>query len=225
MVDGAAAVLLLRSEKQLALLSQMQDMGGIAQGGVDIMGDHDDCQTGCLVDPGNLRIETAGRNRIKPRHRFIQKDHLLCSAHSPCQQHTLLLTAGEVAVTLVLQFQNLQRLHIFPGTLFFCTGIKRPQAHPVQTAGQDHFPDTCGEVLLDLGLLREIADFCRPQALTQFHLAGGRLFQAQQSLDQRALACAVFPDNTKIISFLHGEIQISDHRDAVIGKGQVFTFQ
>ena len=224
MIYRAAAVLFLCSEKQLSLLSQMQNMRSIFERGVNIVGDHDDCNTSGFIDVGDLGIQTSGRDRVKSRHRFIQKDQFLGSAHGACQQHPLLLTSGQIPVALVLQIQDLQCLHVFPCSFFFRTGIERPKAHPVKTAGKDDFPHTGRKILLDLGLLGQVADFCRFQPLSHLHFAGGGFFQTQKSLDQGTLPCSVLADDAKIIALLHGEVQITYHRDAVIGKGQIFTF-
>ena len=146
-------------------------------------------------------------------------------AHGTGKQDPLLLAAGEVPVALILQVRNFQSLHVFTGPFFFHTGIKRPQSHPVEASGHHDLPDTCRKVLLDLSLLGKITDLCRFQPFAHLHPAGGRPFQTQESLDQGALSGAVFTDDTKIITFLHGKVQVADHRDAVIGERQVFAFQ
>ena len=122
MIDGAAQILLLCAEKQLSLLSQMQDVGGIAEGCVDIVGDHDDCESGRLIDTGDLSVQASGRDRVQARYRLIQKNQLVGGAHSAGQEDPLLLTAGKVPVTLILQIQDLQSLHLFMSALFFHTG-------------------------------------------------------------------------------------------------------
>ena len=93
MIDGAAPVLVAGAEEKLPLLSQMQDMGGIFQGGVNVMGDHDDRDPRFFVDMRDLRIQCARSDRIQTRDRLIQQDQLLGGAQRPRQQHALLLPA------------------------------------------------------------------------------------------------------------------------------------
>ena len=225
MVDSAAPVLFLRSEKQLSLLPEMQDMGGIAKRSIDIVGDHDDSDACLLIDTGDLRIQAPGRDRIETRHGLVQQDELLRCAHGPRQQDALLLPPGQVPIALVLQVQDLKRLHVLSGAFFFRTGIKRAQPHPVQTPGEHHLPHTGGKILLNLCLLRQVPDLGCPESLSHFHSPRGRLFQSQQSFDEGAFPGSVLPDNAQIVSFFNREIQVLDHCDPVIGKAKIFTFQ
>ena len=224
-IDSAAAVLLLCAEKELALLAEVKDVAGVAEGGVDVVGDHDDRDARLLIDAGDLGVEAPRRDRVQAGDRLVEQDQFLGGTHGAGQKDALLLAAGQVPVALVLQVQDLQGFHILPGARFFRAGVEGPQAHAVEAAGQDDFPHAGGEVLLDLGLLGQVADLSRLQALSHLHRAGGRLFQAQEALDQRALAGAVLTDDAEIVSLLHGEIQIVDDCHAIVGEGQVFTFE
>ena len=65
MINSASQVFFLGAEKQLPLLPQMQDVGGISKRGIDIVGDHYDSEAGRLIDVGDLSVQTSGRDRVK----------------------------------------------------------------------------------------------------------------------------------------------------------------
>ena len=94
-----------------------------------------------------------------------------------------------------------------------------------QKAGHDHFPDTGRKILLDLGLLGQIADFRGFQSFPHGYGSCGRLFQLQQAFDQGTLAGAVFADDTEIISLFHFEVQIMYDSRAVISERKVFAYK
>ena len=222
-IGRAVAVIVHTAEVELTVASQMQDFGSVLHGGRYIVGDHDDRYAGLFIDPFHHIIQASGHYGIQARRRLIQQDQLPGRAQGPGQKDSLLLAAGQVPVAAAGQIGNLQSIHMPHGLFLLRGGIKGRQAMGTQKTRHDHFPDAGREILLDLGLLGQIADFRSFQAFPHGNGSRGRFFQLQQTFDQGTLAGAVFTDDTEIISLFHFKIQVMDDGHAVVSKRKVFA--
>ena len=81
----------------------MEDGGSMGQGAAQVVGHHDDGQPFFLVEIVQRAVQVLGGSGVQPRHRLIQHQQLSGGAQRSCQQHPLLLPAGQLTVAPVLQ--------------------------------------------------------------------------------------------------------------------------
>ena len=185
------------------------------------MGHHDNGHALLLIQIGQGLIEILGGGGVQPGDGFIQNQQLPCGAQRPRQQHPLLLTAGEIPVAGVLQFQNAQLTQIHHGLRPLGRGVEKVQSLSVQTAGENHLQHRGGKVPLGAGLLGQVADSAVPQRLRVFNNAGLRLKQPQKPPHQGGLAGAVVTHHAEIVSLGNGEIQAGEDGSALISQRHI----
>ena len=110
------------------------------------MRDHDDGYA-FPVEIFDQFVQFRGHLRVQSGYRLIQQDDLARRAERPCKQDTLLLTAGKIAVTAVLQIFNCHAAHRFPRKLLFFFSVECPPAKPGLAAGNHSGVPTTGGVL------------------------------------------------------------------------------
>ena len=89
-------------------MADVEHGSGAAEGGLQIMGDHDDGHAFRFVQIGQGFVEILGGRGIQTGDGLVQDQKTAGGAQGAGQQDALLLTAGEVEIALVLQFQNAQ---------------------------------------------------------------------------------------------------------------------
>lgn len=82
-------------------------------------------------------------------------------------------------------------------------------------------PDTGGKIFLHGGLLGKVSDFRRLEAIGSYDFPARYFFQAQKRFHQCAFSCAVFTDDSEVVPFIDGEIQVGKNRFSVIRYGKM----
>ena len=124
----------LRRAVEKLTVPDLKNVRCIAQRGFEIVRDHDHGNAHLPVDLVNIIVHGLGERRIQSGHRLIQQDEFSGGAQRAGHKHTLLLAAGELEVTGILQIQNFQCLHVSARDLFFRRAVERTQTDAVQTA-------------------------------------------------------------------------------------------
>ena len=89
----ALLILRRRAEKEL-LVAQVQHVRGVAQGGVDVVRDHDNRDVIAEVHELDEVIQFPRRHGVETRDRLIEQQELARGAQGTREQHALLLAAG-----------------------------------------------------------------------------------------------------------------------------------
>ena len=92
--------------------------------------------------------------------------------------------------------------------------VKRAVTAFTCKARHNNFAHGCGKIPLNLGLLRQIADFF--QVKRCFKTARYRLVKPQKSFYKRAFARAVFTYNAKVIALIYRKAYIFRNGFSVI---------
>ena len=202
----------------------MQNMRRIAECRGDIMRYHHD-RHAFPVEIFNQFVKLCGHLRIQAGYRLIQQDDLACSAERPRKQDTLLLAAGKIAVTAVLQIFNCHTAHRIRRKCLFFLSVECPPAKPGLASGNYDLIDRCRKIALYFRLLGKVADLIRFQSVAVINGSGKRLLKMQERLHQGRLSRSVFTDNTKVAAGIHLKIQMFRNRLAVIAKRKVVYFK
>ena len=163
--------------------------------------------------------------RIQAGNRFIQHNQLLRRTQCTCQQHTLLLPAGQFPVTPARQGSQLQPLHVLCGHLPVFPVVKRPAPHAPLAAGQHDFAHRRGKIPLHIRLLRQVSDLVLLQPVTECNLPGQRFLQAKNGLHQGRFSRSVLADNAQVIACTHFKTDAGQHGMSVISEHQVLASQ
>ena len=201
----------------------MQHVRGVAEGGVDVVRDHDDRDVIAEVHELDEVIQFPRRHGVEARDRLIEQQELARGAQGARKQHALLLAAGERLIAVVRQILDAHALHVL-----LCAGavgprVKRAAMHLVDAARAHDLRHARGKVALELRLLRQIADLVAHEPVAERDAALLRRLEPEQALDERGLAGAVFADHTQQIAARDREVHIAQHRLPVVAEADVFT--
>ena len=197
-------------------------MGGIRQGNPHVMRNHDNgnaLTVQLLDDFVHLRRGLG----IQTGNGFIQQEALLGGAQRPCQQHPLLLPAGQLPVAPALKALQPKLFQIGAGCGLFFLGVEgSPAPLPLET-GKHNFQHRGGEIPLHLGLLGQIANLGGLQSLHVYGASQGR-GEIQNGFHQGGLAGAVFSHDAQIVPGVDRKVQTGDNGFSVIAQGGIFTY-
>ena len=201
----------------------MQDVRGVAPGGGEVVRDHQNGDPVAAVELLHDRVHLLRHLRVKPRDRLVEEQQAPRGAEGAGEEHALLLPAGELPVAAVPQGRESEPLDLLLGDSAFFFSVKGRPATP-DAAGEHDLPDRGGEIPLDGGLLREIADLVLLYPVAEAHRAGKRPAQAEQRLHQRGLAGAVLPDDAEVVPLLHRKGKVRENGLALVAEGEIFTY-
>ena len=140
------------------------------------MGDHENGDAVLVVQAGDELVKLRRGLGVKPRSWLIQQQHGAGGAQGAGQQDALLLTAGKFPVAAPGQGRDVQLFQGMFRQLLLRPAVKGASAAAPLAAGEHDLPYRGWEVLLDLGLLRQIADLVGSQPVARQDLAlDGRL--------------------------------------------------
>ena len=185
------------------------------------MGHHDDGKALGTVEIRQGVVHIVGGRRIKARHRLVQDQQFSGGAQGPGQQHPLLLTAGQLTVAPVFQFQHPQLSHVHQRPGSFRRRVEKPSLPGTEKPGEHHLVHRGGKVPLGTGLLGQIADGAGAQGLVPHDLPLHRLEKAQQRLQQRGFAAAVFPHHAQVVAAVQGKTQMVADGLALVAQRHV----
>ena len=147
-----------------------------------------------------MRLEPLVHIRV----RLIQDQHLRTGNNGTSQQHTLQLSAGQLADRPARQiFQPHFSKHFFH-TLFLACAVGTEKRLFRSQPRSDHLAHGDRELLIDIVQLRKIADperRDRPSVLIKADRTGDRRQQAEHDLQQRRFSSPVRSDNPQEIIF------------------------
>ncbi len=189
------------------------------QGALQVVGHHDDGQPLIFVEIGQRPVQILCGGGVQPRHRLVQDQQPPGGAQRPCQQHPLLLSAGQLPVAPILQFQYPQLAHVHQRLRLLGGGVEEPPSTGAEKARQHYLADGGGKIPLSLGLLGQIAH--RPGGLTSPDDPLQRRQQPQQALEKRGLAGAVFPHDTQVFPRMYREGQMFPHGVSLVAQRHV----
>ena len=169
------------------LTSDMQDMTGITDRRSDVMRDHDDSDS-FFVEGGDQLVHVGGYLWVKSGDRLIKKEELTGRTERPREQNSLLLASGKHPVAAVSKIIDIHPLHIFFSELSLFGIIEGTKTQPALAAGQNDLPDGSREILLDKGLLREVADLVCAKPVSICDLSSERGDEMQECTHQRAFS-------------------------------------
>ena len=180
------------------------------------MGDHNDGDTVLVVQPGDELVQLRRGLGVQPRSRLIQQQHGAGGAQGAGQQDPLLLAAGQLPVAAPGQGRDVQLFQGMFSKLLFCPAVKGASAAAPLAAGEHDLPYRGWEVLLDLGLLRQIADLVGSQPVACQDLAPDGRLEAENRFHERTFSSAVFPHDAEVIARENLKIQMLHDGFAVI---------
>ena len=188
----------------------------------NVMRNHEDGDPFVPVQPLNERIKIVGGNGVERSYGLIKQKQLRCCAERARKQYALLLAAGKRSVGCFGKVCDAKPRKVCRRTRMLCFSIKRSAAKAVCTAGKHHLIYACGKILLQRRLLGQVANFPAGYA-GKNDFSAARLHKAQQRLDERGFAAAVFADNAKIIPCVHGEAYARKHHARFVAKDKILT--
>ena len=189
------------------------------------MGHHDDGDALFFVEIVQRAVQILRGGRVKAGHRLVQDQQLAGGAQGPGQQDTLLLTAGQLPVAPILQFQDAQLAHVHQGLGLLGAGVEEPPLPCAEEAGKHHLADGGGEILLGPGLLGQIPDGAGGKGRGGGDGALQGLEKTQQAFQQCGFAGAVFAHDAQIVTAADGEVQMLPHGLTFIAQRDIPAFQ
>ena len=201
----------------------MQHVCSVAQGGVDVVRDHDDCDVIAEVHELDEVIQFPRRHGVEPRDRLVEQQELARGAQGAREQHALLLAAGERLIAVVRQILDAHALHVLLRAGAVGPRIEWAAVHLVDAARAHDLRHACGKVALELRLLRQIADLVAHEPVSERDAALLRRFEPEQALDECGLAGTVFADHAQQIAARDREVHVAQHRLPVVAEADVFT--
>ena len=103
----------------------MQNFIRVFDSALYIVRDHYDRYAGIAVQLFYQAVEFCGHNGVKPRHRLVEQEQLLCGAERTRKQNPLLLTARQLAVGSARYIGYGELLHVFVRQISVGAGIER----------------------------------------------------------------------------------------------------
>ena len=148
-------------------MAQVQHVRGVAQGGVDVVRDHDNRDVIAEVHELDEVIQFPRRHGVETRDRLIEQQELARGAQGAREQHALLLAAGERLIAVVRQILDAHALHVLLRAGAVGPRIEWAAVHLVDAARAHDLRHACGKVALELRLLRQIADLVAHEPVSE----------------------------------------------------------
>jgi len=180
------------------LAVQAGNLVHVDRDGADIVGGHDDGQA--LFQLRQQLIELRLHGGVDAGGRLVQEQQLGLRHQRPGHENALLLSPGQPANLLALEFQHPHagQRPLRGGLIHLAVAVEQPGV--IIAPHQGNVPDAGREVPVEGGVLRHVADaaahLCGGFSKDRYR-AGHRLYQSQQQLEQGALAAAVGADDAQ----------------------------
>ena len=168
-------------------------------------------------------VHLVGGKGVEPRDGLVEQQQLSGGTQGAREQHALLLSARKLAVAVLGEVLDAELFHVALGQGALFPAVEGAQPHAVLAAREHDLAHRGREVALHLGLLRQIADLPRAQAVGKADRPADRRLQSQQRAHERGLAGAVFAHNAEIIPGVHLKTQPAQQPGVFIAQGQLIT--
>ena len=201
----------------------MENVAGIANRSLNVMGDHQDGDALLSVQRFDQMVHLRSHLWVKSGNRLVQKQHFPGSTEGARQKDALLLTAGKLPVAAFCQRFDLHFAHGILRKLLFFTTVKRTQTAAALAARQHDLLHRRRKISLPDGLLGQIADLVLAQTIAHLDLPGNGLLQTEQRFHQGAFARTVFSDHAKIVPCVDLKVQRIQNGLSLIANEKVLT--